>query len=454
MFSRVGRPTRTLAVVAATAALAGLSACGPGAPETDAGPRHVVSFPATGPTEVTPLDAATLLPETPCDPELTDRASCTPVSAAAPGTGDALATVVRTARGGITTFTMAGRDDEGAVWSLAPEAAPAACVGGPGPARFACLVSTPDGTQWVVHDVATGEEVYRSDLLPVYSPPVVTPGIESIYSVWADGSPEAAEGVILSLGPDRVRFSTEVTFAVPQSSADAGYAVEGGGEVVVTGAGISNGDGGWTRLTLDAGTGEVRDGLPGIALLDMNGLGLARDGDALLAGDVTLDAPADALVAQPAAVDDPATLPATVLLADGRVAAYSREDGSPLWETAGEFDPWAACEGVLVGAGGGALTGVDLDGGAERWSAPDAAGNVTFAWCAPGTAVVLDGARLAGYSLADGSLAWERDLEIPEGAEVVSLRPASAKADSIVLLVIGGGVAADGTLANVVLTIR
>lgn len=447
---------RTAKVIAGLASLTFLAACG-GGTTAGAAPRHVVEFPAGGPTEVTTLDAATLLPGTPCTPEQADDASCTVVSAVTPGDGDALAAVIRTSRGGITTFVLAGRDDHGTAWSHAPEAAPPACIGGPGPERFACLTTTPDGSTWVVYDVTGGAETYRVDQPGAVSPPVVTPGAETVYSVWAGGSPEEAQGTVLALGPDRTRWSTPVTFTVPAGSpSDPGYVMERDGTAVVTGAGISSGSGDreWRRLTLDASTGAEQDGLPGIALIDMNGLGLARDSEVLLAGEVVVSAPSDAVVAQPAAVGDPLTLPVTVLLPDGRLAAYSPEDGGLLWETAGPFNPWAACEGVLVGADGGALSAVDLLDGAERWVVADAVGQVSFAWCAPEVAVILDGGRLAGFSLSDGSLAWEVDLGLAAGAEAVALRPAGAGSDSMTLLVLGGGTAADGTPVNQLLTIR
>lgn len=487
------RPARTTPrpLIARRAQLAGaavgallLAACGGAAPTTEPGPRHVVELPEAGPSEALPFDAATLLPDTPCDPGVMDRASCTVVSAVT-GSGDALAAVVRTSRGGITTFVLAGRDGEGATWSHAPEAAPPACVGGPGPDRFACLTATPEGALWVVYETATGEESYRVQTEEL-APPVVTPGIETVYSVWAGGSPGAASGTVLALGPDSERWSTPVEFEIPGAPVEAGYVVEVDGHAVVTGATVTDDDGA-TRLTLDAGSGAEQDGLPGAAAMDMNGLNLAYDGDTVLAGDVALDAPSGSFVAPPAAVDDPEALPATLMLADGVLAAYSADDGSELWRSAGPLNPWAACEGTLVGTSGDALSAVSLDSGEERWNAAGAVGNVSFAWCSPGAAVILDGTpielpapapgeaaegglpaelddvpapvgltdqRLAGFSLEDGSLLWELPLELPDGAEVISVEPAGAEVDRITLLVMGAEVTPDGQIANRLLSIR
>lgn len=429
-----------------------LAACS-SAPSTAPGPRYVTDLPAEGPAEVISFNAATLIPEIPCDPATVDRASCTVVSAMVPGDGDALAAVIRTSRGGITTFVLAGRSDDATIWSHDPTAAPPACIAGPGPERFACLLTEGEGSSWVVYDVATGEEAYRSEVVPAISPPIVSPGHETVYSVWADGSPERAVGVVLALGPDRTRWATDVIFTVPPGSADAGFVIEGGDGVVVTGAAVDD-DGEWRRLAFDPASGAAREGESGVALLDVLGHGLARDGDALVAGSVPVAAPEGAQVAQPIAVDDLEDFPVTVLLADGALAAYSPADGAALWQSAGAFEPWAACEGALVGTGDGSVVAVGVADGAELWRVEGAVGEVGFAWCAPGAAVLLDGGRLAAFSLTDGALAWELDLGVAAGSEVAALRPAGVRADGLALLVIGAGETPDGAVSNQLLVVR
>nr|NLD40237.1 PQQ-binding-like beta-propeller repeat protein [Actinomycetales bacterium] len=359
--------------------------------------------------------------------------------------------------GELPGYVTAGRPLEGgAGWRTDILTNPHYCVSGPGPTRVACMVEgvTPTGgstLEWRIFAADTGEVLYETDARVAEAPPVVTQVEDAIYAVWpryVAGSDFL--GTVEAFGPDGVEWSTELEFALTDTSRTPLYVLHEGDRLVLAEA-VQDG----RRVTLDPQTGAVVEGREGMALAEFSGRALGSDGGRLLVGDLELavDGLENPAFTLPYAWTEGPAVPVLVRHSGG-LAAFSSDSGEVAWELEGQLDPLASCGETLVlrsltAEDAGRVLAVDAGTGEQLWSVAGMVSSVVTAWCAGEDVVVQDQLTLMARSLDDGAEAWTYEADPGTGeAEVMTLpmRPTFGSATEVAWWIVTG----DGSQGAVV----